>query len=203
MRPLIYLIQDEPLLRLPHELLRKNFKTAQRLLERERESIISTLKSTANAALGGAQTVDTVASMDIMLLRLETLKRKLTALHEEENAIHDRTTKRIAYLGDLYQMDSLIDVKYEEWSKVRLDRLLVDFMGRSGYVEAAGMLANERNIDNLVDVEVFTVMGRIEAALKAGDVREALSWCLENKQVLKKQKASPRYPYACANVQEA
>jgi macrophage erythroblast attacher len=33
---------------------------------------------------------------------------------------------------------------------------------------------------------VFEEAGRIEAALRRGEVKEALSWCAENKNALKK-----------------
>jgi macrophage erythroblast attacher len=83
-------------------------------------------------------------------------------------------------------MQSLDDVKYEEWSRTRLDRLLVDYLLRYGYKESATELAKEKNIQDLVDVETFVQMSRIRESLRNGRVTEALAWCNENKKELRK-----------------
>lgn len=83
-------------------------------------------------------------------------------------------------------MQSLDDVKYEEWSRTRLDRLLVDYLLRYGYKESASALAREKGIGELVDVETFVQMSRIRESLRSGRVTEALAWCIENKKDLKK-----------------
>jgi len=83
-------------------------------------------------------------------------------------------------------MHSLDDVKYEEWSRTRLDRLLVDYLLRYGYKESATELAKEKNIQDLVDVETFVQMSRIRESLRNGRVTEALAWCNENKKELRK-----------------
>jgi hypothetical protein len=41
-------------------------------------------------------------------------------------------------------------------------------------------------LGGLVDVGVFEEARRIEQALERGDVKDALSWCAENKNALKK-----------------
>ena len=89
------------------------------------------------------------------------LKRKLNACSEEESRLHQQSQSRIKHLGELYSMQSLDDVKYEEWSRTRLDRLLVDYLLRNGYKESAQALAKEKGIEDLVDVESFVQMSRI------------------------------------------
>jgi macrophage erythroblast attacher len=83
-------------------------------------------------------------------------------------------------------MQSLDDVKYEEWSRTRLDRLLVDYLLRYGYKESATELAKEKGIEDLVDVETFVQMSRIRESLQNGRVTEALAWCYENKKELRR-----------------
>ena len=83
-------------------------------------------------------------------------------------------------------MKSLDDVKYEEWSRTRLDRLLVDYLLRNGYKDSAEALAKEKDIGQLVDVETFIQMSRIRESLCNGQVTEALAWCNENKKELRK-----------------
>jgi macrophage erythroblast attacher len=87
----------------------------------------------------------------------------------------------------MYQIPTLVDVKYEEWSRVRLDRLLVDYLLRMGYTGSARQLAQEKHIEALVDVDEFEAVGKVETSLSSEHrVDLALAWCVENKQNLKK-----------------
>ena len=179
--------QDQPLLRLPHELVRRNFKTGQRYIERERDYLIPVLKTTANAALSSSQTSDqTLADLDAMIARMQTMKRKLQALYEEEQAIQEHSQKRIRHLQDLYDIQSLADVKYDEWSRVRLDRLIVDYLLRAGYSKSAASLAKEKEIEDLVDLDVFVQCQKVADSLERCETKEALMWCAENRTALKR-----------------
>lgn len=180
-------LKDQPLLRLPHELARRNFKTVQRIVEREKEYVIPALKESANASLSGKQDpTQALASLDTMITRMQGLKRKMETLQEEERSILSQSRKRIEHLEDLFGIQSLVDVKYERWSKTRLNRLLVDHMLRSGYLESAKQLAHEEGLEDLVDVHVFAQCQRIAESLRRGETKEALQWCGENKVALKK-----------------
>ena len=134
-------LKEQPLLRLPQEILRKNFKIAQGSVERENKFVLPLLKSAANASFQGADTSKTLQSLDNMIDRLNSLKRKIQIIHEEEHALHMASRRRLEHLGHLYKMQSLADVKYDEWSRVRLDRLLVEYLIRQGYSESARALA--------------------------------------------------------------
>ncbi|KAK2765915.1 GID complex subunit containing RING finger motif [Arachnomyces sp. PD_36] len=182
-----HLLLDQPLLRLPHELARRNFKSVQRAVEREKEYVLPTLKETANASLSGNQDPEqTLASLDAMISRMQGLKRKMEVLQGEEKKIHTQSRKRIQHLECLYKIPSLVDVKYDEWSRVRLNRLLVDHMLRSGFSESAKQLAAEKEIEDLADLNVFVQCQRIAEGLRKGETKEALQWCAENKTALKK-----------------
>ncbi|KAK2749148.1 GID complex subunit containing RING finger motif [Myotisia sp. PD_48] len=182
-----HLILDQPLLRLPHELARRNFKSVQRIVEREKDHVLPLLKQTANASLAGTQDpTQVLGSLDSMITRMQGLKRKMETLQEEERRVLTQSRKRIEHLEDLFRIPSLADVKYDEWSRIRLDRLLVDHMLRSGYLESAKQLAEEKGIQDLVDVTVFAQCRRIAESLRRGESKEALQWCGENKVALKK-----------------
>ncbi|KAI9864535.1 MAG: GID complex subunit containing RING finger motif [Trichoglossum hirsutum] len=186
-----HLLLDQPLLRLPHELLRKNFKASQRHVEREREAVLASLRTTANSALADEATPpQTLASLDTMITRMQGLKRKLESLHGEEKGIHEQSRKRIQHLQDLYEIPSLVDVKYDEWSRIRLNRLLVDYLLRNGYSASARELARDRGIEDLVDIEVFVQCHRIQDSLRKGSTQECLAWCQENKQSLRKNNSN-------------
>lgn len=176
-----HLLLDQPLLRLPHELLRKNFKSAQRSIEQTSTNITSSIQSAATS-----NPAEILSTLDATLAKAQNLKRKLEALHAEEQALHRQQKARLDHLEVLHDIPSLADVKYDEWSKVRLDRLLVDYLLRQGYTDSARGLAREKGIEDLVDIGVFDECGRIEARLQEGKLTECLTWCGENKQALKK-----------------
>ncbi|CZR54585.1 related to macrophage erythroblast attacher [Phialocephala subalpina] len=186
LNPDSHLILDQPLLRLPFELLRKNFKLAHLHVEKDSLAVKSALKETATSSLSSSAPDDVLKNVDSMLARMRGLKRKLTACAEEETRLHQQSQSRIRHLGELYTMQSLDDVRYEEWSRTRLDRLLVDYLLRNGYKESAGALAKEKGIEDLVDVETFVQMSRIRESLQNGRVTEALAWCNDNKKELRK-----------------
>jgi len=83
-----------------------------------------------------------------------------------------------------------VDVKYDQWAKIRLDRMLVDYLLRMGYMDSAKQLANEKHIEDLVDVDAFVACGNIEQSLRNGRTQDCLAWCSENKQALKKMNSN-------------
>ncbi|KAL4883100.1 CTLH/CRA C-terminal to lish motif domain-containing protein [Aspergillus karnatakaensis] len=182
-----HLLLDQPLLRLPHELARRNLKSVQRIVEREKEYVLPALKEAAKASMSKNQSPDqALATLDAMISRMQGLKRKMENLQQEEKKIHHQSRKRIQHLDQLYHIPNLTDVKYDQWSRVRLDRLVVDHMLRSGYTESAQQLAREKNIEELVDLNVFIQCQRVAESLRHGETKDALQWCNENKAALKK-----------------
>ena len=156
-------------------------------MEREREHILPSLKNTANAALSSKQTPEqSIAELDAMINRMQTFKRKLEKLNTEEEALHEHTSKRIRHLQDLFETTSFSDVKYEQWSRTRLDRLMVDYLLRSGYSKTAASLAEAKQISHLIDLETFTACHKIAASIARGETKDALAWVNENRNTLKK-----------------
>ena len=172
---------------MPYELSRRNFKNAQRVIEHTSSALTTSLTATTKAASKSAAASTTLDSLDSMITRMQTLKRKLQTLHEEETKIHQSAKARLQHLQDLYQVQSLVDVKYDEWSRTRLSRLLVDYLLREGYAESAACLARSKGIEELVDVEAFVACQRIERSLREGmSTGLALEWCKEHGKELKK-----------------
>lgn len=118
------------------------------------------------------------------------VKRKLSACADEENRLYRQVGARVQHLAELGQMHAFEDVKYEHWSRKRLDRLLVDYLMRQGYGDSAKALAQEKNIQDLVDIDTFEQMNRIRQSLLNQSVKEALDWCTENKKELRKMDVS-------------
>lgn len=184
---LTFTAQDQPLLRMPYELSRRNFKNAQRVIEHSSANITTSLAATTKAASKSASPNATLESLDSVINKMQTLKRKLEGLHEEEMRIHKSAKARLRHLQDLYDVNSLVDVKYDEWSRTRLSRLLVDYLLREGYSESAAHLAQSKGITDLVDVDAFVACHRIERSLREGmSTTLALDWCKEHSKELKK-----------------
>ncbi|KAI6778834.1 uncharacterized protein J7T54_002664 [Emericellopsis cladophorae] len=182
-----HLLLDQPLLRLPVELLRKNFRSAHFTIEKETSALKTLLKDSATAAVSGqSQPADVINNVDAMLTRMRGMKRKLQAHAEEEKGLHKSIGARINHLNELYDLQTVDDVKYEDWSRLRLDRLMSDYMLRKGYYESAKQLIREEGIEKLVDVELFERHGRVRNDLLQGKMGEALAWCAENKKELRK-----------------
>jgi hypothetical protein len=75
------LILDAPLLKVPLELIRRNFKSAQRNIDKETKAISASLNEAAQKAqLGSASPDETIASIESMIRRMQTLKRKVCPL---------------------------------------------------------------------------------------------------------------------------
>lgn len=117
------------------------------------------------------------------------VKRKLTTYADEESRLHMQTAARISHLDELYSVRNVDDVKYEAWSRRRLDRLLADYLLRHGFNQTATELATERGMQSLVDIDTFVSMSRVREALLNGSVTEALAWCTDNKKELRKMES--------------
>lgn len=114
----------------------------------------------------------------------------METLHEEEKALHEASRRRLIHLQDLYEIQSLADVKYDEWSRVRLNRLLVEYLVRQGYGESARGLAREKGIEALVDLEVFARCEKVGRSMKERSLDECLGWCAEHRVLMKKVNVS-------------
>ncbi len=134
-----------------------------------------------------------------MIARMRGVKRKLTTFAEEESRLHRHEEARVKHLSDLYSIHSVDDVKYEAWSRTRLDRLLIDYLLRHGYVDSARAYAQEKGIELLVDLDTFEQMNRIRKCILNRSVAEALAWCTagDTKKELRKMDVSYTCTYTC------
>ncbi|KAG6831708.1 hypothetical protein H0H87_004364 [Tephrocybe sp. NHM501043] len=97
--------------------------------------------------------------------------------------------ERIHHLMSIEAIAATNGSEYGRWADTRLDRWLVDWCLRSGMEKTARRLAEEKNIETLVDIDLFMDIRRIEHALSQNSCTEALVWCNENKVALRKIKS--------------
>lgn len=109
-----------------------------------------------------------------------------------------------ARLQHLSGLETVNDQEMGDWVDIRLDRWLADWTLRNGYEQTARAIATNRGIEvgnpfeffehesdrfqKLVDLDLFAEVQRIESALKGQSCTEALAWCSENKNALRKNK---------------
>ncbi|EPQ29508.1 uncharacterized protein PFL1_02727 [Pseudozyma flocculosa PF-1] len=184
------LLLEQPFARLPFDELRRQQRTQQRLIEREFIFCSSTLNDleakvaasrpppasssplphpspspSSSSSDPDAVRQEAERSLDAMLGRLRGLKRKMLPLAQQSKQTLRMAQSRTDHLSNLHSIDSSASPEFAEWSKVRLDRMLVDFMLRRGYRSSADELAKARGIQDLVDTDLFAEIATIEQSL--------------------------------------
>jgi hypothetical protein len=84
---------------------------------------------------------DLPAQLDTCISRLTTLKRKLTEAQKDEHFAIKKCRSRIEHLVSLVGMESMDDPEYAKWTKVRLHRLIADYLLRNSYFDTAEKLS--------------------------------------------------------------
>lgn len=161
------------------------FKQSQIRIDHEQKKQTELLRAAAKSA-SSTNVENTTKSIDEMLNRMESMKDELQKLHDEEQSLHEQTAKRIEHLQALYEIPNLLDVKYENWSRVRLDRLIIDYLLRAGYSDTAAALASAKGVESLIDLDTFRQCHKVADSILQGSTTEALKWINRNKDALKK-----------------
>jgi macrophage erythroblast attacher len=112
----------------------------------------------------------------------------LEETNKEEELYLERCRLRLAHLGEYEENPD--EKSRTRWHKIKLDRLLVDYLLREGLYETAMSIAKESNITDLVDIEVFFSAKKVYDSLLRRETAEALKWCNDNKSRLKKLESS-------------
>ncbi|KZT04505.1 uncharacterized protein LAESUDRAFT_727983 [Laetiporus sulphureus 93-53] len=181
---------EQPFARVPYESYRKVFRTSLKHIEKELGTVqISSSELATRSKAGNSDTEDTLKAVEGMITRVENLKRKLSDLQSSAGTpTLGVMRERLQHLASVEGMQSTHDPAFDRWADTRLDRWLVDWSLRHGKEKTARMMAQERGIERLVDIDLFSDICRIEEALKHQSCTEALAWCSENKSALRKLK---------------
>ncbi|KAI9341809.1 CTLH/CRA C-terminal to lish motif domain-containing protein [Zopfochytrium polystomum] len=178
---------EQPLIRVPLEQFKKAFKSSQKAFEKDLSAVVSSAESLVAKANGSPE--ESIKIMDAMIVRLQSLKRKLDETKAEEATFANRSRLRLEHLNELAAMTSADSVSFVRWSKIRTDRILVDYALRQGFSETAIHAAKDANVEQLVDIELFSQARRVEEGLRKHSCAECLLWCKENSSTLKKMKS--------------
>ncbi|KAJ7927483.1 CTLH/CRA C-terminal to lish motif domain-containing protein [Mycena leptocephala] len=186
------LLFEQPFARVPYENYRKVFRTTQRHVERDLKAVQSTANDLAKeSSSAGVSSEAAIQSIDSMISTVENLKRKLSELHDNAGKpTQDVIRERLQHLAAVENIPMANDPEFGRWADTRLDRWLVDWALRNGKDKTAKMIAKEKHIETLVDIDLFSDIKRIEGALARHSCTEALAWCSENKTALRKMKST-------------
>lgn len=119
---------DAPLLKVPFESLKRAAKERKTLVDEAGEAI-------SNLSTPGSQD-EQLQQLDLLVSRLQGLKRKLTDVSQQEAGDTFRCKARLEHLQ---QLGAPGKGSVVAWNKQRLDRLLVDHMLRTGNQASAGV----------------------------------------------------------------
>ncbi|KAI7864138.1 CTLH/CRA C-terminal to lish motif domain-containing protein [Spinellus fusiger] len=180
-----------PFLKVPYEQLRKSFRNAYRYIEKELQALTGVIDGCIENASDGkllpelAQLV-----LEDLIAQVSELTDKLQTIRKEEEEFIRRIQLRLDNLTMLSGIHSAKAPEFQTWSNTRLNRVLVDYLLRSGLTETAKRMASDNGIEAMVDTELFSHSEKIERSLKQRSCKECLLWCVENKSGLKKIKST-------------
>ncbi|KAM1182789.1 hypothetical protein ACFX14_001159 [Malus domestica] len=172
---------EHQFLRVPFEHYKKTIRANHRVVEKEISSVINGVSEAADRDKTSSD--DAVNHLSSLVSRLQGLKRKLEEGSKTEHLQAQRCRARLDHLESA-DVESL-----SEWSNTRVNRILVDYMLRMSYYDTAVKLAESRNIQDFVDIDIFQEAKKVIEALQNKEVGPALAWCAENKSRLKKSKS--------------
>jgi len=178
---------EHPLIKAPYEGLNKVFRNSQKAVEKEVTQTISAIAE-LHAKKDQLSKEEAYQTVDKLLGKLQGLKRKMQEAGKEEQQYIQRCKARLEHLDSISEVDlkKTSGEQQRRWYKIRLDRIMVDYLLREGHYNAAILLAKDSNITELVDIDLFISAKRVIETLSQGDCKEALKWCNDNRSKLKK-----------------
>ncbi|OMJ14284.1 Macrophage erythroblast attacher [Smittium culicis] len=177
---------ESPFIKVLVEKLKKNVRYFQKQIEKEM-NIVNDLIDQIDNSYSLSQDIPTKKALyEKLLNKLLDLQNELKISKKEEKSliglIRDRTCEFLSIESSPYTESQLSD-----WNKRRMDRLLMDYMLRSGYQKSAKTLAKDNSIAFFCDSDLFEKLISIDISLsKNKSCSECLVWCLENKISLRK-----------------
>ncbi|XP_041985184.1 E3 ubiquitin-protein transferase MAEA [Aricia agestis] len=178
-------------LKVPYEVFNKKYRNAQRVLDVEARHVSSSADSVDSAAKKGSTAKEIDALLGGMVEKLTTMKRKASEAITEEVQAAFVCKKRLEHLKE--QAEALADpnspqvkTTMNQFRKVRLDRMIVDYFLRNGYYDSAARLADARGLRDLTNVDIYAAAAEVEAELGARRTARCLQWCADNRSKLRK-----------------
>jgi len=184
----IFMMETEhALLKAPYETINKVFRNSQRLIEKEISQVVIAA-SELNKRKDTVSEEEAYKYLDKLVTRLNGLKRKLEDANRDTDILIRKEKMRLDHLHQMSTVDlrQINQDPQRRIHRIRLDRLIVDYLLRNAYYETAIALSKDSNIEELVDLDIFLNAKKVIEGLQHSECKEALKWCTENKSKLKK-----------------
>ncbi|XP_004922110.2 E3 ubiquitin-protein transferase MAEA isoform X1 [Bombyx mori] len=178
-------------LKVPYEVFNKKYRSAQRVFDVEARQVSSAATEMETVKNQPITNTEIDSLLGGMVEKLTTMKRKASEAINEELQVAYVCKKRLEHLKEqasaLAEPSSTqVKTTLNQWRKVRLDRMLVDYFLRNGYYESAWKLAESAGLRELTNVDIYSAAAAVEAELKSQRTARCLQWCSGNKSKLRK-----------------
>ncbi|XP_060829339.1 E3 ubiquitin-protein transferase MAEA [Bombus pascuorum] len=174
---------EYPTLKVPYELLNKKFRLAQKVIDRE----ASYVQTAANELIKDNKTSVPAGEMSLLLggvvEKLQTLKRKAHESITEELQASMVCKRRLEHLKEHANTAPSV---VNQWRRQRLDRMLIEYFLRKGYYTTATKLADNSELRDLTNIDVFMVSREVETSLANHETARCVGWCYDNRSKLRK-----------------
>ncbi|RUS88059.1 hypothetical protein EGW08_004225 [Elysia chlorotica] len=178
-------------LKVPYELLNKQFRASQKVIDREVSKLTSSAGELEKKIQDSTLTVsDVTSALSTMVDNLSMLKRKAEESIQEELGATRVIKRRLEHLQERDACGTKDGPPPLTWQKSRLDRMLVEYFLRAGYYNSALKLAQHSGIEDLTNIRLFMLSKEIEDCLAKGDTKPCLNWCIDNRSKLRKMKST-------------
>eukprot|EP01026_Neomeris_dumetosa_P014724 TRINITY_DN1541_c0_g2_i1.p1 TRINITY_DN1541_c0_g2~~TRINITY_DN1541_c0_g2_i1.p1 ORF type:complete len:394 (-),score=35.18 TRINITY_DN1541_c0_g2_i1:376-1557(-) len=171
---------EAPLVRVPFESLKRTAK--ERKIQMDKFCTLH--KSVLELKSGSKE--ELVQKLKSYQEQLTQLSQKFEGNNQAEADDCRRLEARWKYIQQVFSTDY---TSYIEWNKARLNRLILDYLLRQGFVNISTKMAEKYNLSELVETHIFNGAQRIIQSLKKHDCGPALEWCTQNRGKLKKIKS--------------
>eukprot|EP00357_Protocruzia_adherens_P036642 CAMPEP_0115021862 /NCGR_PEP_ID=MMETSP0216-20121206/31162_1 /TAXON_ID=223996 /ORGANISM="Protocruzia adherens, Strain Boccale" /LENGTH=283 /DNA_ID=CAMNT_0002394345 /DNA_START=33 /DNA_END=881 /DNA_ORIENTATION=+ len=179
---------EHPFIRVPYECILQTFRVGKKTVEKEISSLYTQLNGLKTKK--GISKDQLLNTLDGYLRKIEALKIKLNEYRDEELKLYAKLNKRLTHLKKVESSATAEKSNQINYHRIRLDRIIVDYLLRQGFYECATQLVDESNIEDFVDIDIFLTANKIVLSLEARSCTEALAWCATNKSKLTKNKSN-------------
>ncbi|KAH3670319.1 hypothetical protein WICMUC_004888 [Wickerhamomyces mucosus] len=195
---------QESSFRVPYEAIRRNFRTIQKLDERELKKIEEIKKSLKKSKT--KEEKDKVKKQ--LLISLRSFEKKLKARKATEDELISRINCRISKLKELDELQksaNLIKSSTEEVGEITKDKVLNWYRDQTnlliiGYLLKTNLSIDEEQnlglkllkslkVERLIDYDIILISNRISNSILRGNLTELVAWMNENKSYLGKIKS--------------
>lgn len=168
-------------------LTNKGFKNMKKFIEKGLHGVVSKAQGLKKTVAKDMNSVD--ETLEQLIEKTKSIRGKYLEMLNAEDALIEICKKRLIHLLEVqthYKESKEIE---EAYHITRLDRLILDYFLREGYLETAGNLTKELELEDFSDMKIFTENKEIIAGLQAKNCELGMKWCVTHKTKLSNMKS--------------